>query len=55
MFMLGLKVNCDNKPNYFFLFVIGLFCIFRDNEYDIDDLLDDIKVEPIPKVCILDL
>lgn len=25
----------------------------RDNEYDIDDLLDDIKVEPIPKVWIL--
>lgn len=24
----------------------------RDNEYDIDDLLDDIKVEPIPKTSV---
>nr|XP_022342962.1 protein C8orf37 homolog [Crassostrea virginica] len=25
----------------------------RDNDYDIDDLLDDIKVEPIPKTSVV--
>ena len=30
--------------------VILLLQFSRDNDYDIDDLLDDIKVEPIPKV-----
>lgn len=53
--MFVLKVNFDIKPNYFFRLSSDLFYTFRDNEYDIDDLLDDIKVEPIPKVCILDL
>lgn len=48
--MVMLKVKFDIKPNYFFRFLSYLFYTFRDNEYDIDDLLDDIKVEPIPKV-----